>query len=123
MLFEGASHSLAELIYTAWAQAGSPSMAQEIFSPLNESSSIYLGQNQPNPFRNTTLVKYRLPEHSNLSVLIMDITGHVVEDIDNSYLAVHSSFEFDANGLSNGIYFLVMKSEDDYQIRKMVKID
>lgn len=123
MLFQSASHVLAELIYTAWAQAGSPSMAQEIFSPAQDGSTIFLGQNTPNPFRGSTLVKYKLAKDSNLSLQILDATGNLVEDIESSYLMENSSYEFSGADLPDGIYYLVLRSDENVQVRKMVKVD
>lgn len=123
MLFQGASHSLAELIYTAWIQAGSPSMAQGIFSPSKDEFPIFLGQNQPNPFRESTLIKYNVQGDSFYSMQIMDISGHLIKAVDHDYLTANPSFEFNAGDLPNGIYYLVMRGEEICQVRKMIKVE
>ncbi|MCF8374487.1 MAG: T9SS type A sorting domain-containing protein [Bacteroidales bacterium] len=123
MLFQGASHALAELIYTAWVQAGSPSMAQDIFSPAKDAFPVFLGQNQPNPFQKSTLIKYDLQDDSNFSLQIMDISGHLIQAVDHEYLATNSSYEFNANDLPNGIYYLVIRGRESCQVRKMLKVE
>ena len=82
-------------------------------------SDYRLLQNQPNPFHSTTLIRYIIPgirgsgdqaisENMNVSVKLMvyDITGRLVETLVNeSKESGVYGVQWDAKGLSSGIYF------------------
>ncbi len=57
-LFKHASKSLAELIITAWINAGSPNSLTGINEFMQKINSFKLYQNYPNPFNPTTKIKY-----------------------------------------------------------------
>jgi hypothetical protein len=65
-----------------------------------------IGQNYPNPFNPTTKIPYELKEPSYVTLKVYDITGRMVKELVNGnwgtakYIA-----DFDASGLSSGIYF------------------
>jgi hypothetical protein len=69
-------------------------------------SGYTLGQNYPNPFNPVTKIPYELKEPSYIVLKVYDITGRMVKELVNGnwgtakYIA-----DFDASGLSSGIYF------------------
>lgn len=69
-----------------------------------------LSQNYPNPFNPSTLIKYSIPNSSNVSIKIFDILGNEVATLVNEkqnagfYSVDFSSKEY-GNALSSGIYF------------------
>jgi hypothetical protein len=71
---------------------------------INNIEDASLGQNIPNPFKNSTIISYYLPSNTNDAMMrIADITGKVV----NEYLLEGEGFgqvEFKDSEISNGTY-------------------
>jgi hypothetical protein len=69
-------------------------------------SGFYLKQNNPNPFRGRTTIKFCLPFQSKVTVIITNSYGKVIDKKNSS---VHDpgmyELEFFADGLSKGTYF------------------
>jgi len=61
----------------------------------------------PNPFNPTTSISVNLPDASELSVVIYNMTGQQVAELaDGSFGAGTHQLMFDGSGLSSGIYFV-----------------
>jgi len=120
LLFKNASHALAELIYTAWVQAGSPIMgSSSIFTPFGKNQG-YLEQNMPNPFSNSTRINYSLNEKSNILLQVYNTAGSPVETLFRGYESGGShSIDWHPQDLPSGIYYLVLNTETTKQIKKM----
>ena len=120
-LYERASHALAALIYTAWLQAGSPSLiASEIADPISISNAI-LEQNQPNPFSASTHISFTLKENAKVLLQVRDINGSTVATlIDKTLPAGNQSCEWVPDTVASGLYYLVLNSGKYIQVKKMV---
>ena len=120
-LFERASHALANLIYTAWIQAGSPSLsAAGVNNPLSVSNSV-LEQNSPNPFRSTTHFVYTVKETSRVFLHVRDMNGDVLDTIaDGTLPAGKYSGDWEATSHPAGIYYLVLNTGKFVHVKKMV---
>jgi len=69
-------------------------------------STFGLSQNYPNPFNPVTLIQYRLPATSQVTLKICDILGReLVSLVDEVESSGYKSVQFDASGLSSGVYF------------------
>lgn len=123
-LFKNASHALTELIYTAWVQAGSPSMvASSIFSP-DARKSCSLSQNVPNPFEHSTIINYELKKNADLLLQVKDVCGKTVATIVNEFKSAGSySLEWSPENMPAGIYYLVLKTSDAVQVKKIVLLN
>ncbi|RPI18062.1 MAG: T9SS C-terminal target domain-containing protein [Ignavibacteriae bacterium] len=65
-----------------------------------------LSQNYPNPFNPATTIEFDLPKSSNVSLMVYDIKGKIIEQLVDEYLQAGSyKTTFNANDLSSGIYF------------------
>ena len=69
-----------------------------------------LSQNYPNPFNPSTVIKYSIPNSSNVSVRIYDILGNEVATLVNEkqnagYYTIEFSSKEYGNALSSGVYF------------------
>jgi hypothetical protein len=65
-----------------------------------------LMQNYPNPFNGVTLVLYRIPSSSPVSLKVFDIQGREIETLCQEYQGSGQySVAFDGSKLSSGIYF------------------
>jgi hypothetical protein len=65
-----------------------------------------LAQNYPNPFNPTTLITYSIPKSSNVIVKVYNVLGKLITTLvnENQEAGIYK-VNFDARGLSNGIYF------------------
>jgi hypothetical protein len=122
-LFKDASHALAELIYTAWVAAGSPSMtATGIEIPIAE-STITLEQNYPNPFSESTTIQFTLKENSPVLLQIKDIQGRTISTLLNDYTASGTyKFDITSENLPNGIYYIMIDTDKEHQVKTMMVV-
>lgn len=88
----------------------------QINSPL-----VFVGQNQPNPFNNSTVINYNLTRASDVVFRVYDMTGRKI--IGNTYTEVAPgphSITLDANQFSAGIYFYSFNANGNVITKKMV---
>ena len=64
-----------------------------------------LEQNYPNPFNPSTKIRYTLPFTSNVKIIIYNTIGQIVKELVNQVQdANYYEYQFDASGLSSGVY-------------------
>lgn len=86
-----------------------------------ELSDYSLGQNYPNPFNPTTTISYYLPEGTNVELKLYDILGNEIGILVNEFKDAGSyKVEFDASGLSSGVYFYKLVANGFIETKKMV---
>jgi len=77
----------------------------------------------PNPFNNTTILKYSIPQTGRVTLTIYNILGESVTTIvDHSMMPGVYSTVWNAEKSASGIYFCRMESESFQQTRKLVLI-
>jgi hypothetical protein len=82
-----------------------------------------LGQNYPNPFNPATVIKFTLPESQNVKLVVFDILGREVKTLVNEVRSPGVyEVNFDASGLSSGIYFYRLITDNFTDTRKMLMI-
>ena len=83
--------------------------------------SFILHQNYPNPFNPTTKIKFEIYSNTNVKLSVFDILGKKITTLINGKLntGVYET-EFDASGLSSGIYFYRLETESYNAIKRMV---
>ncbi len=120
-LFKNASHALAELIYTAWVQAGSPSLINTAAPDPLALKIAVLDQNTPNPFTSKSLINYTLNESTDVLMQVRDINGIVVATLVNDTLSEgRHTCEWIPENVPAGLYFLVLNTGKFTQVKKMV---
>jgi len=73
---------------------------------LNLPDSYKLFQNYPNPFNPSTIIKYDIPDESNVTLKVFDVLGREIATLVNKeQKAGYYEVEFEASNLSSGIYF------------------
>ncbi|MBA4250859.1 MAG: hypothetical protein C0425_00845 [Chlorobiaceae bacterium] len=90
----------------------------------NIPTEFSLSQNFPNPFNPITVINYKLPMKSQVSLKVYDILGRVVASlIDEEQLAGVYNIEFNSIGLSSGIYFykLVASQTSDSRVNNFTE--
>jgi hypothetical protein len=122
-LFSSASHALAELIYSAWAEAGKPLInASGIFDHEVQSHEINL-QITPNPLTEDARIRFTLPESSEVRLQIVNVCGITVATIADSCLTAGSyEFTWETSSLPEGVYFLSLEAGKFRDVRKAIKI-
>ena len=85
-----------------------------------------LDQNFPNPFNPSTTLRYGLPEDSNISLVIYDVRGQVVQTLESEhqsagwYDVVWNGHTAEGKTISTGIYFARLVAGDYSQVVKML---
>lgn len=80
---------------------------------VNSSSGkgFTLGENYPNPFKNSTHFTYTTPKESEISLLLSDMTGRILRTIVRGRVSEgEHSVDFDASDLPSGSYLLLLES-------------
>jgi hypothetical protein len=81
--------------------------------------------NYPNPFNQTTTIKYNVPENATLvNLIIFDANGNVLKTLVNETKSV-GDYEIVFNGLdlSNGVYFYQVNIGNVVGTKKMIKME
>jgi hypothetical protein len=80
-----------------------------------------LDQNYPNPFNPATVINYQLADGANVKLSVYNTLGEEVTVLVNEYKnAGYYSVNFNAAGLSSGIYLYKISANDFYQVNKML---
>ncbi len=89
----------------------------EITSPL----LFKLEQNYPNPFNPTTTISFTIPSKSFVSLKIFDALGREVSTLINEELSSGTySKQWDASGLTSGVYFYRLQAGSFTQTKKLI---
>lgn len=123
-LFNRSAHSLAELIYSAWIDAGKPDMnsGPGIFEFNNDKSDLSLKAN-PNPVKESLRVRFDLPETARIKIGIFDLEGRSHGILLNEKLPAGSNeLSFIVSNLPEGIYFVSVESGKFLEATKVVKL-
>jgi len=93
-------------------------------SNFNVNNNIFkLDQSYPNPFNPTTTISYQIKQYSSIDINIYDINGRLVENLFNGFKSAGSySFDWDANNIPSGVYFLNMNANSFSSTQKLMLI-
>jgi hypothetical protein len=121
-LFSMASKRLAELIYTAWVEAGKPEINASGFEEFSQ-TAIVLDMNYPNPFSNLTNIHFSLKKNTAVELSVCDANGKIVAQLTNdTLLAGDYHYQWNSGESQEGIYYLVLNCSNQRQIKKMVLV-
>jgi len=80
-----------------------------------------LTQNYPNPFNPTTTISFTLPSRSHVSLKVFDALGREVSVLLSEELPAGThSRQWNAAGLSSGLYFYRLQTADFAETKKLV---
>jgi hypothetical protein len=80
-----------------------------------------LNQNYPNPFNPVTTISYSITQNSFVKLIVYNILGQPVKILVNRELTAGSYHkEFNAAGLSSGVYFYKLTAGNFSQMKKMI---
>jgi glucose/arabinose dehydrogenase len=78
----------------------------------NVPSDYLLEQNYPNPFNPSTIIKYSIPEESEVTIKIYDSIGKEIDSITTGILQKGSYQKtWNAKGFASGVYFVKMNAK------------
>jgi len=84
------------------------------------SNTFELGQNYPNPFRQSTTISYQLPDDGLVSLKVYNVIGNEVTTLVNANQKAGShTIQFNANDLNSGVYYYTLKYNDQVRTNKM----
>ena len=113
------SNNPTEMITIKYAQ--SPSDVSEISSAVP--SNFFLSQNYPNPFNPSTTLGWQSPVGSWQTLKVYDLLGREVATLVDEFKPAGSyEVEFDASGLSSGVYYYRLISENFISTKKLTLI-
>ena len=101
---------------------GKFSYSKELNVSVNNLPKVYaLMQNFPNPFNPTTVIRYILPEHANVNLVIYEILGReVAELVKGEAEAGYYEVKFNAGSYASGIYLEKLSDGSFTQVHKMM---
>lgn len=80
-----------------------------------------LEQNYPNPFNPSTTINYGIPKPGSVVLIVYDLLGREIGTLVNGFKAAGNyTVDFDASGLSSGIYLYKLESGEFSEVKKMV---
>jgi hypothetical protein len=80
-----------------------------------------LFQNYPNPFNTTSVIKYSIPQLSQVSLKIFNTLGEEIETLVNEEKPIGTyELTWNAANLPSGVYFYQLKAGEFVQTNKML---
>ncbi len=100
---------------------GSFEYSKIINSTVEPPAQFLLNQNYPNPFNPSTIISFQIPERGQTRLKVFDALGNEVATIVNEVMeaGVHE-VEFNAVGLTSGVYIYTLISGEFSQSQKMI---
>ncbi len=85
--------------------------------------SYSLKQNYPNPFNPSTRIRFSIPSSSEVKLSVYDMNGKEVSILHNGVLTADNyEADWNASGVSSGIYFYTLKSGNFTETKRMILI-
>jgi len=90
---------------------------------FNVARAFELAQNYPNPFNPTTTIRYQIPTAEVVSLKVYDVLGKEVATLVSGRQEAGSyAVEFNAAGLSSGVYFYRLQAGGFVETKKMMLV-
>lgn len=96
-------------------------IVQGSISSIQENELLIAFDTYPNPFNNSTNVKYTTSKEASIELSVMDVLGNQVKMIEKQQKnAGDYSIPLNLEGYSDGIYFLQLKTESVIKTKKII---
>ena len=87
----------------------------------NTPEQFLLQQNYPNPFNPVTMIRYQLPMGVYVELSVYNILGQKVATLVSQHQAAGNyNVSWEAVGLTSGIYYYRLDTDNFHQVRKMI---
>jgi hypothetical protein len=94
-----------------------------VTEPLTSPAKFNLEQNYPNPFNPSTTIRFTLPVAGHATLTIFDVLGREVGTLVNGWFgAGEHAASWSPEGVSSGVYFYQVKTENFVSVKKLVFI-
>jgi hypothetical protein len=85
--------------------------------------SFALSQNYPNPFNPATIIRFSIPKNSFVSLKVYDLAGKEISNLINENLTAGIyETDFDGSGITSGVYFYRLQTDDFNDTKRMTLI-
>jgi len=97
----------------------------QIIAGVEEVNGMAIGysllQNYPNPFNPATIIRYSIPKAAMVKLEVYNLLGQKIETLVNQFQSagMHQT-NFNAAGLTSGVYFYRIESGNYTQFKKMI---
>jgi alcohol dehydrogenase YqhD (iron-dependent ADH family) len=90
-----------------------------------ESSVFAVAQNEPNPWKTSTVINYTLPQAGAVKMTVLDVTGKIIGTFDANGVAGENEFKITREQISGASGILMYKIESGAYTtqRKMIVIE
>ena len=89
---------------------------------IDQTFTLY--QNQPNPFKEETMIGFTLPEASKATLTIYDVAGRTLKMIRNDFAKGYNTVSINRSDLgSTGLLYYRLETKNDIATKKMIVID
>ncbi len=90
----------------------------ELQNKINKNYIIF--KNYPNPFNPSTKLYYKIPENMNVNISVYNILGNKIATLKDGFTkAGEYTVDFNAENLPAGIYFAILKTQNNLKTIKM----
>lgn len=80
-----------------------------------------LQPNYPNPFNSSTIISFKIPKNSSVTIKVFDLLGNEIVTLVNEWKeAGRYSIEFNAENLPTGVYVYQLKVNDFVSSKKLM---
>lgn len=79
-------------------------------------------QNQPNPFKDRTMIGYYLPGDSEVQLILRDETGRLLKSIKTERKAGYNTIEIEEDALISGFIYYQLSTKFGTKAKKMLKL-
>jgi len=85
-------------------------------------NGFMLEQNYPNPFNPSTTIKFAFDKNTKAQLKVFDVLGNEVANLFNETVETGKIYEinFDASGLSSGVYYYQLSGDNKTELKKMM---
>lgn len=107
----------------AWKAEGLPQAIElEFTNAVNTGFSLL--QNQPNPFKDQTVVGFYLPEATTATLQILDVSGRLIKAIEGAYAAGYNEVNISRSELpAAGVLYYRLETADEVATKKMIVVE
>ena len=118
--FDNLSHSTN---YNLYKFSSNHLNQMSVNSAYSKFKTFHLYNNYPNPFNPVTIIYYSMPEISNISLTLYDMTGREISTLYNgTQIPGYHTINWNASEQSSGIYFVKMVAGDYISTQKLMLI-
>ncbi len=122
-LFSEASHAIANLLYTAWSEAGKPDLDSNVSAFTMEANVFEDIVVFPNPCRNSVRLRFELNTREHIYIKVMSAEGRLISILSDEKMdAGKHEVIWRSEGVVPGTYFILVWIGDEMQLRRVEKM-